>query len=89
MSKGVGKVEFAKDNPYISQIVTTSKGQKVIIPQMIGSETHVKALNDGTYEVKTQGVRLPKPEPKVTILTEDELIAKYGNNAGKNLQVLA
>ena len=39
-----GKVEFAKNNPYVSQVVTTSTGQKLEIPTMLGSQTKIKAL---------------------------------------------
>ena len=89
MSVGMGKVEYAKDNPYVSQIVTTSDGQKLEIPQMIGSDTKIVPQKDGTYKVISQGVRYPRPEPTVKILTEEELIAKYGKDTGKNLQVVA
>ena len=86
---GKGKVENARNNPFVSQIVTTSDGQKLEIPQMIGSNTKIVPLKDGTYKVITQGVCFPAPKPKVTILTEEELVAKYGNKTGKNLQLLA
>jgi len=89
MFKGIGKVEYAKENPFVSQVVTTSSGQKIEIPQMIGSDTRVVPMDDDKYKVITQGVRLPKPEAKVKILTEAELIAQYGDKTGKNLQVIA
>ena len=86
---GKGRAEYAKNNPNVSQIITTSDGQKITIPNMIGSNTKVIPLDDGTYKVITQGVRFPRPEPVVTILTEDELIAKYGKNTGTKLQLVA
>ena len=82
MFKGIGKVEYAKENPFVSQVVTTSDGQRVEIPQMVGSDTRVIPMEDDMYKVITQGVRLPKPEAKVKILTEAELIRivqKYGD----------
>lgn len=89
MSVEMGKVEYAKDNPFVSQIVTTSDGKKIEIPQMVGSDTKVEPQKDGTYKVTTQGVRIPKPEPEVKILTEEELVARYGDQAGKKLQTVA
>ena len=89
MSTAVGKVEYAKDNPFVSQIVTTSDGQKIEIPQMIGSKTTIEPQKDGTYKVTTQGVRMPNPEPEVKILTEEELVARYGNKAAKKFQAVA
>ena len=68
----------SQKNPVIKQIITTSSGKKVYIPAMLGSETKVEALRDGTYKVITQTVVYPKPEPKVTIMTEEELIEKFG-----------
>lgn len=83
-----GKVEFAKNNPYVSQIVTTSTGEQLTIPTMLGSQTKIKALKDGTYEVTTKASYYgAKPETK--ILTEEELVARYGQKTGQNLQVVA
>lgn len=81
--KGVDKGILKKvGNPQVRQVVTTSSGEKVIVPAMLGSETTVVPLNDGTYKVITQAVVYPKPEPKVTIMTEEELVehfAKFNN----------
>ncbi|MBR1424432.1 hypothetical protein IJ579_02590 [bacterium] len=71
-------------------IVMTSNGDVLKVPgRFIGATTKVKVLDDGKYEITTQGVTYPKSEPRTTILTEEELIAKYGPQAGKNLQVVA
>ena len=70
-------------------IVITSKGDVLTLPgQLIGSTTKVKVLNDGTYKITS----LPSvygAKPVTTILTEDELIAKYGDKAGKKFQAVA
>ena len=73
----------------VREVIKTQNGTIVTIPVMLGSETNVKPLKDGTYKVTTQAVCMPKPEPVVKIMTEDELIAKYGPKTGKNLQVVA
>ena len=70
-------------------IVTTSKGDVVKVPgRFIGATTTVKPLDDGKYEITSKGSKLGA-EPKTTILTEEELVAKYGEEAGKKLQVVA
>ena len=78
----------ARKNPDVLEIVKTQNGTVVEIPVMIGSTTHVKPLRDGTYEVTTKGSKMGA-EPQTVILTESELIARYGNKTGKNLQVMA
>ena len=83
-----GKVEFAKNDPFVSQIVTTSTGEKLVIPTMMGSSTKIKALPDGTYQVTTKA-SVYGAQHQTKILTEDELVARYGEKSGKNLQVLA
>jgi len=87
----VGSVETAKNNAFVHQIVTTSSGEKVEIPTMAGSTIDIKPTKDGKYQ---ETITYPNPpgknyEPKVSILSEDELIAKYGNQTGKKLQVVA
>ena len=70
-------------------IVVTTKGDVLTLPgQLIGGTTKVKPLKDGTYEIKFKPT-LPNAEWKKTILTEEELIAKYGEKAGKNFQAVA
>lgn len=65
------------------QLVVTSTGKIIMIPVMLGSSTKVVALKDGTYAVTTKGSYLGA-EPKTTIMTEEELIEKFGkfNNKG-------
>jgi len=92
MSNGIGKVEYAKNDSFVRQIVTTSDGKKVEIPNYVGSTVTVKPLKDGTYKVTSKGVTLPdkpKAEPRVSILTEEELVSRYGKNTGKNIQIIA
>lgn len=84
----VGSVTWAKDNPGVRQIVTTSKGEKLEIPVMMGSETNVKPLKDGTYEVKYRPV-VPNAQWETKILTEEELVARYGKETGNKLQTVA
>lgn len=70
-------------------IVVTSDGKVLSLPgQLIGSTTKVKALKDGTYKITSQP-SVYGAKPIVTILTEEELIAKYGDKAGKKLQTVA
>ena len=85
---GVGRVSYAKNNPGVRQIVTTSKGEQLEIPVMMGSTTDVKALKDGTYEIKYKPT-IPNAQWKTEILTEDELVARYGKNTGNKLQTIA
>ena len=70
-------------------IVITSKGDVLTLPgQLIGSTTKVKLQKDGTYKITS----LPSvygAKPTVRILTEEELIAQYGDKAGKNFQAVA
>ena len=70
-------------------VVITSKGDILTLPgQLIGSTTKVKVLKDGTYKITS----LPSvygAKPTTNILTEEELIAQYGNKAGKNFQAVA
>ena len=91
--KGADKGILKKTgNPQVRQVITTSSGEKVIVPAMLGSETTVVPLNDGTYKVITQAVVYPKPEPKVTIMTEDELVehfAKFNNGTTQKLDIKA
>ena len=87
----VGSVESAKNNPFVNQVVTTTSGEKVEIPTMAGSTINIKPMEDGKYQ---ETITYPNPpgknyEPKVSILSEAELVAKYGDKAGKNLQVVA
>ncbi len=87
----IGSVENAKGNALVHQVVTTTSGEKVEIPAMAGSTISIKPMEDGKYQ---ETITYPNPpgknyEPKVTILSEDELVAKYGNQTGKNLQVIA
>lgn len=78
-----GKVEFAKNNPVVRQVITTASGQKVFIPVMMGSETTVEPLKDGTYKVVSRPVTNPPQEPKVTIMSEAELIENFGKYTPK------
>ncbi|MBE7713154.1 MAG: hypothetical protein E7Z87_05370 [Cyanobacteria bacterium SIG26] len=72
----VGKVvNVNKGN--IRQVVTTQSGESIVIPVMLGSTTTVKPLKDGTYEVTTKP-SVYGAEAKKTILTEEQLIEKYG-----------
>ena len=84
-----GSVEYVKNDPYVRQVITTTKGEKLYTPQMVGSTTDIKALDDGKYELTTKTATFPKGKKTVTILTEDELVAKYGDKTGKKLQVVA
>ena len=85
---GMGSVSYVKDNPNVRQIVTTSKGEQLEIPVMMGSTTDVKPLKDGTYEVKSKPT-VPNAQWETKILTEDELVARYGKNTGNKLQTIA
>ena len=59
------------------QLVVTSNGMLLTIPVMLGSTTKVEALADGTYKVTSKGSYYGA-EPKTTIMTEEELIEKFG-----------
>ena len=86
ISFGKGSVEYAKNNLQVSQIVTTSDGEKIVIPNMMGSSTHVRPLNNGSYEVTHQySVYGSKPETR--IMSEDEFVAEY-KDMGKKLNIL-
>ena len=85
---GTGSVSYTKDNPNVRQVVTTSKGEQLEIPVMMGSTTDVKPLKDGTYEVKYKPT-VPNAQWETKILTEDELVARYGKNTGNKLQTIA
>ena len=68
------------------QVVTLSNGEKLVIPVMMGSSTNVEPLVDGTYKVTSQAIVFPKPEPKVTIMTEEELVAKFKPNMNNRIE---
>lgn len=72
-----GKVKNAKDNPLVSQVVTTTTGQVIEIPVMMGSTTKVKALPNQKYQI-THKVITPGAKAEKTIITEQELIEKFG-----------
>lgn len=72
-----GKVKNAKDNPLVSQVVTTTTGQVIEIPVMLGSTTKVKALPNQKYQI-THKVITPGAKAEKTIITEQELIEKFG-----------
>ena len=72
-----GKVKKAKDNPLVSQVVTTTTGQVIEIPVMLGSTTKVKALPNQKYQI-THKVITPGAKAEKTIITEQELIEKFG-----------
>lgn len=61
----------------IRQIVTTQSGETIVIPTMLGSETSVKPLKDGTYEVTTKP-SVYGAKAKKTIMSEEEFIKKFG-----------
>lgn len=74
---GMGKVKKVKNNPHVSQIVTTTTGQKIEIPVMMGSTTKVKALSKGRYQI-TYKPTTPDAKAEKTVITEQELIERYG-----------
>ena len=85
----VGKVKPSVTPMGERNIVTTSTGMKLALPgRLIGATTTVKVLKDGTYAV-TSKPSVYGAEPKTTIYTEEELIAKYGPKAGKVFQAVA
>lgn len=93
MMNGVQNVSFGSKARVIpageQNIVITSKGDVLNLPgHLIGSTTDVKVLKDGTYRI-TSKPSVYGAKPVVKVLTEEELIAKYGEKAGKNLQVVA
>lgn len=70
-------------------IVVTSKGDVLSLPgQLIGSTTKVKVLKDGTYKITSQP-SVYGAKPVTRILTEEQLIAQYGDKAGKQFQAVA
>lgn len=75
---GMGRVKKVKDNPNVSQVVTTTTGKKIEIPVTLGVTTQVKALSKGRYQVTTKA-SLPDAKPEKTIMTEQELIEKFGS----------
>lgn len=89
-----GKVEMGRKMHFIpahmlgGDVIRTQNNSLVVIPQMLGSTTKVKPLKDGNYAVITQAVIMPKEKPVVEILTEDELVAKYGIKKGIKFQGL-
>ena len=86
ISFGKGSVEYAKNNLQVSQIVTTSDGKKIVIPNMMGSTTRVKPLDSGSYEV-THQYCVYGSKPETRIMSEDEFVAEY-KDMGKNLNIL-
>ena len=85
--KGANKGKVEKGNsPFVRQVVTLSNGEKLTIPTMMGSSTNVEPLDDGTYKVTTQYSIFPKPEPKVAILTEEELVARFKPNMNNKIE---
>ncbi|MBO7672253.1 hypothetical protein J6S88_02465 [bacterium] len=93
MTDSTGMTQVLGSKPSVTNMgerifVTTSSGQVAVVPgTMIGSTTTVKILKDGTYAITTKGSRLGA-EPETKILTEDELIAKYGPKTGRNIQLV-
>lgn len=62
------------------QLIITQSGKMIQIKPMMGSSTHVEPLKNGTYKV-TYKPTLPNAKEKVTIMSEEEFVAKYGNKA--------
>lgn len=81
------KIDSVKD-PYISRIITTSKGDKVAIPRILGQATSVKVLQDGNFEIVSKSPNILGGMVKKSILSEEQLVAKYGKYVGKLLQKL-
>ena len=81
------KIDSVKD-PYISRIITTSKGDKVAIPRILGAATSVKVLSDGKIEIVEKSPAILGGMIKKKILSEEQLVAKYGKYVGKLLQKL-
>ncbi len=93
MMNGVQNVSFGGKPRVVPagehNVVITSKGEDLNLHgQMSGSTTKVQVLRDGTYKI-TSRPSVYGAKPVVKILTEEELVAQYGKEAGKNLQVVA
>ena len=73
-----GKVADVKSQN-VRQVVITRGSGAVYIPKYLGSYTSVKALDDGTYAVTTKTSTMGS-KPKTVIMSEAELVAKFGNN---------
>ena len=76
-----GKVADVKSQN-VRQVVITRGSGAVYIPNYLGSATSVKALDDGTYAVTTKTSTI-NSKPKTVIMSEAELVAKFGNNKSK------
>ena len=70
------------DEPFSKQLVITRSGDMVKVPVMMGSSIRVKALDDGTYQVTTQGA-YKGAKKQTEIMTEAQLVEKFGNNKSK------
>ncbi len=78
----------AGDGIHSRQIITISNGEKIEIPVMMGSSTFVMPLPANKYMVISQAA-VYGAKPHHEILTEEQLVARYGKDTGKNLQVMA
>ena len=85
---GIPKIQKVIGEQFISKLITTSKGEKVIIPRIPGRATKVSILPDGNFEITDLGNKFLGLSEKKTILSEDELVRKYGKYTGKKLQTL-
>ena len=85
----IASVEITKNDPYVSQIVTTSKGEKLPIPRTMGNNTEIQALNNGKYVIIDKNVINENGKPDINLLTEEELIARYSNEVGQSIQFVA
>lgn len=91
--KGHGKI-VKNDNgdKGVRQVIETQSGVIVKVPVMLGSETIVKPLTDGTYKVISKPVNYyGDNKESVKILTEEELIEKFSKHSSANekLDVMA
>lgn len=88
LNSGMGRVIQPTPESGLRQVVQTQNGSLVGIPMMMGSSTEVKPLEDGTYQVVTKPASL-NAQPEIKILTEDELVARYGAKTGTRFQAIA
>ena len=85
----IGSVEYTKNDPYVSQIITTSKGDIIPIPRTMGENTEIQALNNGKYVVIDNSLIDEEGKPDMDLLSEEQLIAKYGDEVGQSIQFVA
>lgn len=84
----IPKVQRVIGEQFISRIITTSNGEQVAIPKILGRATDVIVRQDGKFEITQHGNKFLGLTEKKSVLSEEELISQYGKYTGKKLKTI-